>query len=240
MNIGNAMLNIGNAMLNIGNAMLNIGNAMLNIGNAMLNIGNATKKIKMQPAIQINILKQTYPYLNDLEITALLRIGTYQHCQNRTKIITKGEKTKTIFFILSGMVRGYFMNEKGEEKNIFLRPEYTLTGAPDTLFSNLATKYTFEAILETHILKFDFNEFQNLSQSHPNLTQIYIDALQENVQTLILRVESLIDKSPEERYDALLQQNPHFFQTAFNKHIANYLGITAVSLSRIIRRKSKG
>ena len=48
----------------------------------------------------------------------------------------------------------------------------------------------------------------------------------------------MIDKSPEERYEELLQQSPQFFQTAFNKHIANYLGITAVSLSRIIRRKS--
>jgi CRP-like cAMP-binding protein len=198
------------------------------------------KKIKMQTTTQTNILKQTYPYLNDLEINTLLKIGKYQHCQNRTKIIQKGEKTKTIFFILNGMVRGYFINEKGEEKNIFLRPEHTLTGAPDTLFLNLPTKYTFETILETHILKFDFNEFQNLTKTYPNLMQVYIDALQENLKTLIIRVESLIDKSPEERYDALLQQSPQFFQTAFNKHIANYLGITAVSLSRIIGRKSKG
>jgi CRP-like cAMP-binding protein len=193
----------------------------------------------MQSTTQANILKQTYPYLNDSDIATLLTNGEYRNCQNRTVIIRKGEKTKRVFFTLSGMVRGYFINEKGEEKNIFLRPKHTLTGAPDTLFSNLPTKYTFEAILETHILIFDFNEFQNLTKIHPNLTQVYIDALQENVQTLILRVESLIDKSPEERYDALLQQNPQFFQTAFNKHIANYLGITPVSLSRIIRRKIK-
>lgn len=185
------------------------------------------------------ILKSIYPYLSTADIDALLAISEYCFCQNKETIIKKGDKTPTIFFILSGMVRGYFINERGEEKNIFLRPEHTLTGSPDTLFSNLPTKYTFESILETHLLIFDFKVFKTLLKERPNLIQLYIDGLQENVQTLVNRVEYLIDKSPEERYDALLQQSPQFFQTAFNKHIANYLGITPVSLSRIIRRKNK-
>ena len=67
-----------------------------------------------------------------------------------------------------------------------------------------------------------------------------IAGLQENIQTLVFRVESLIDKLPEERYEELLERSPQFFQTAFNKHIANYLGITPNSLSRIIKRRKEG
>jgi len=47
----------------------------------------------------------------------------------------------------------------------------------------------------------------------------------------------LIDKMPEKRYEQLIETHPQFFQKAYNKHIANYLGITSVSLSRIIKRK---
>jgi CRP-like cAMP-binding protein len=186
----------------------------------------------------IKILQKTFPYTSKEDILALLEISIYQFCPNRTKIIQSGDKKQIVFFILTGMVRGYFINEKGAEKNIFLRPEETLTGSPDTLFKNRASKYTFESILETEILSFDYQRFKLLLKERPNLIQLYIDGLEENVQTLVNRVESLIDKSPEERYEDLLSQNPQFFQTAFNKHIANYLGITPVSLSRIIRRKN--
>ena len=135
------------------------------------------------------------------------------------------------------MIRGFFINKKGEEKNIFLRPEHTISGAPECLFHNKPTKYTFESILETELLVFNFEELKSLGRKHPNLIQVNFEALQENIMTLISRVESLINLTPEERYEALLERSPQFFQTAFNKHIANYLGITAVSFSRIVKRR---
>ena len=104
------------------------------------------------------------------------------------------------------MVRGYFINAKGEDKNIFLRPEHTISGAPSSLFDNRPSKYTFEAILETHLLVFDHTRFRELAQSNWNINQIYIAALQENIQTLISRVEALIDRSPEQRYEELLER----------------------------------
>ncbi len=186
---------------------------------------------------QIQILKSTYPFLTKLDMEALFEISELKIFPNRSTIIATGQIAHFSFFTLKGMVRGYFINSKGEEKNIFLRPKHTFTGAPASLFHSQPSKYTFEAILETHLLVIDFKAFRQLAQQNWNINQIYVAALQENIQTLISRVEALIDRTPEERYEELLQQNPQFFQTAFNKHIANYLGITPVSLSRIIKRK---
>lgn len=187
-----------------------------------------------------NILKTTYPFLEIKDIDLLLRIGQYQVLKNKVPIIQVGTTAKKSFFILSGMIRGYYINQKGEEKNVFLRPEHTISGAPDTLFADTKTKYTFESILESHLLVFDHPTFRDASEQYPNLNKMYIAALQETIQTLIFRVESLIDKLPEERYEELLQRSPQFFQTAFNKHIANYLGVTPNSFSRILKRKKEG
>ncbi len=186
-----------------------------------------------------SIFSKTYPFLINSEIELILQIASYRKLKNREKLIEVGQKSPKVFFILEGMVRGYYTNLKGEEINVFLRPEHTMTGSPDSLFSNKATKYTFEAILETHVLLFSFRDFENLMAQYPNIVKVHLDALQENLQTLIFRVESLIDKLPEERYDDLLKRSPQFFQRAFNKHIANYLGITPNSLSRIIKRKKE-
>ncbi|MFK8007391.1 MAG: Crp/Fnr family transcriptional regulator [Saprospiraceae bacterium] len=184
------------------------------------------------------ILKSTYPFLTNADIKVLLEISQFHVCSNKEVLIKSGQNVQKSFFILKGMLRGYYINKKGEEKNIFLRPEHTITGAPECLFYNQPTKYTFESILETELLVFKFHELKELGKKHPNLIQVNFEGLQENIMTLISRVEALIDLTPEERYEALLERSPQFFQTAFNKHIANYLGITAVSLSRIIKRRS--
>jgi CRP-like cAMP-binding protein len=184
------------------------------------------------------ILKSTYPFLTDDDVKALLEISQFCVCHNKEVLIKSGQNKQKTFFILKGMIRGYFINKKGEEKNIFLRSEHTISGAPECLFQNKPTTYTFESILETELLVFKYDELGALGKKHPNLIRVNFEALQENILTLISRVESLINLTPEDRYEALLERSPQFFQTAFNKHIANYLGITAVSLSRIIKRRS--
>ena len=186
-----------------------------------------------------HILHQTYPFLGKNDLALLQEHGRQQNFANKAAIIQAGSFQPEVFFILSGMVRGFFINEKGEEKNIFLRPEHTMTGPPDCLFEQQPTKYTFEAILETELIFWSFDSLQQLSGTHPNIAKLYIAGLTENLQTLLFRVESLVNMRPEERYEALVERSPQFFQTAFNKHIANYLGITAVSLSRIIKRKKE-
>ena len=98
------------------------------------------------------ILKSTYPFLTNDDIKALLAISEIRVCHNKEVLIRSGQNNQNSFFILKGMIRGYYINKKGEEKNIFLRPEHTISGAPECLFHNKPTKYTFESILETEIL----------------------------------------------------------------------------------------
>lgn len=184
-----------------------------------------------------DILLSTFPFLSDEDVNALLEKGVYRKMQNKEIIIRRGQNIRQLFFTLSGMIRGYFINQKGEEKNIFLRPDHTFTGAPECLFHHQPTKYTFESILETELLIFEMKDLEPLMLQYPNISKVYMASLQETIQTLISRVESLIDLPPAKRYEKLLLRSPQFFQTAFNKHIANYLGITPVSLSRIIKRR---
>jgi len=188
-------------------------------------------------SIVTTILKETYTFLSDEDIDAFLSISNLKKVSNKTVLIKGGEVSKRIFFIAQGLIRGYFTNEKGVEKNIFLRQERTVTGAPNSLFNNIPAKYTFEAVGDCLLLEYTQEDFEQLSATNPRFTKMYVHGLHEVIKILIFRVESLIDKMPEERYEQLISTHPQFFQKAYNKHIANYLGITSVSLSRIIKRK---
>jgi CRP-like cAMP-binding protein len=50
---------------------------------------------------------------------------------------------------------------------------------------------------------------------------------------------SLIKDTPEQRYLNLIKEKPHIVHRVPQQHIATYLGITPVSLSRIRNRLAK-
>jgi len=186
---------------------------------------------------QTRIIQNTYSFLNNEDIATFLSITdciTYKH---KTQLITKGENSNQMYFILKGMIRGFFVNDKGKEKNIFIRPEHTVMGAPESIFSNKRTKYTIEVISDSTLLEYSYSNFIKLIEEKPIFTKMMFHTYQEVIHTLITRVESLIDKNPEQRYAELIEKHPQFFQKVYHKHIANYLGITSVSLSRIIKRR---
>lgn len=183
------------------------------------------------------IVKETFPFLKDEDIEEFISMCEVIKSPNKKVLVKGGEVSYNVYFILDGLIRGYFTNEKGLEKNIFLRSERTISGAPNSIFRNQPARYTFEAVGECQLLKFKVSDMLKLTKQNSNIARIYITGLQETIDSLIFRVESLIDKMPEKRYEQLIATNPQFFQKAYNKHIANYLGITSVSLSRIIKRK---
>lgn len=70
--------------------------------------------------------------------------------------------------------------------------------------------------------------------------QLYLNILKDTIVRLTYRVETLTTMDPEERYLDLLRLNPKFLENTYSKHVANYLGITPVSLYRIMKKiKSK-
>jgi CRP-like cAMP-binding protein len=182
------------------------------------------------------IFKGKYPFLSDSDIELFLSICKYLEVKNKEVIIKNGEKSKKIIFILEGTFRGYYTNQSNEEINIFLRQNPTFFGAVDSLFSDKKTHFTIEAILPAKILTLDIEEFEALAFNNKPILMLYMNEIKSQVTSLVNRIEWLIDKHPQERYEELLRKNPRLFQTAFNKHIANFLGITPVSLSRIIKR----
>ncbi len=85
-------------------------------------------------------------------------------------------------------------------------------------------------------MTFKFQDFEALANKNPIILKLYLNILKEAIIRLTYRVDSLITKSNEKRYLDLVELDPVFLRSAYSKHVANYLGMTAVSLSRIMKR----
>jgi CRP-like cAMP-binding protein len=180
--------------------------------------------------------KEILPEFSDEDIYSFLEICTFKRLKNKAVIIEPNQKSSLVFFILKGVIRGYLTNTDGVEKSVFLRPASTIIGAPNAFLDNKISKYTFEVIGDTELLVFEFSDFEKLTLKNTNILKFLLSSYKEMIQTLLYRLESMIDKTPEQRYKDLLDKRPELFETAYHKDIASYLGITPVSLSRIISR----
>ncbi len=187
------------------------------------------KKIK-------EILTEKLPGLNQDDIEIFLNISTYLKKDNKEIIIKSSTKSKKAFLILKGTIRGFIINNKGFENNVLMRSEGIFVGDSRRLFNDEPQNITFSTIEESHILLFNFKDFEALAKSNPNFLQLYINILKGAIVRLAYRVETLTTMTGEERYLDLIALNPRFLEKAHDKYVANYLGITPVSLSRIIKK----
>lgn len=153
-------------------------------------------------------------------------------------MIREGMMGRELGYILEGEMRHYYTHAEDQRttyfyfENAFVGPYMScVTGQPSQL--------TIEALSDTRLLVFPYEGFKELFQkSHTwerfgrRLAEYLAIGLEE-------RMVGLLTLSPEERYMELLGSNKKkILERIPQQHIANYLGITPVSLSRIRKRLS--
>ncbi|KGL64126.1 Crp/Fnr family transcriptional regulator [Polaribacter sp. Hel1_85] len=152
-------------------------------------------------------------------------------------IIDLGETTSKFYILKEGMVRSYVIDNKGKE---YIKRLYkSISGfAPLTsLIKKKPSNYVFDCLTDCEVLEGNFYDFKALVNSNLELSLIYIKAL-EKVHTISEnRIYDLSVLNATERYIKLKKQIPDIEDLIPQYHIASYLNITPIQLSRI-RKKS--
>jgi CRP-like cAMP-binding protein len=166
-----------------------------------------------------------------------LNSKTFEKGEN---IIKEGDKTNNVFYIRKGLVRSFLINDKGEEITFQLYAERQIFGNVYTILFNEPSKFIFETLENTKIYFTDLKTFQDLSTSNSDFLKINNGIFgQQILKQAFQRIDSFVFLSPEKRYQQYLKDYPNIISRAPDKYIANVLGITPVSLSRIRQRISK-
>ena len=180
------------------------------------------------------IVSDLIPSLSSSGIDVFLEITHYKYFNNQDIIIPEGDTSKNAIFILDGVVRGFLSNYDGTEKTILLRDSGIFVIHPKAAFNGVPSPYSYESLGNTHGLIVNLGEFEKLAFKNTEIMKLYLGNLKEATIVLNHRVEMMINVDSKNRYVELLKRNPLFIKTAYKKYVANYLGITPVSLSRII------
>jgi len=179
---------------------------------------------------------QFFSNLSQEEKQQLLEISEIKTFTNKDVILKSGIRTKKVFLVIEGSVRGYIIDNSGHEVNILLRSKGIFVADAEAIFGDQPQKLTIVSMEKTKVLLFSILDFERLANQYQGIQTLYTDSLKEAILRLIYRVNSMITMTSEERYIDLLKMNPEFLRDAYDKYVANYLGITAVSFSRIKKK----
>lgn len=182
------------------------------------------------------LMSKYFPYLEENEIEIFLSISTYHTNKNKEVILKSGRTNKNLILILKGVARAYSINDKGHELNDHIRAEGHLMGDA-RVFGNEVQILNIEAIGEIHFLKFDICELETLGYKNPEIMTFYLNFLKEIILTFSYRLNTFVTMTPEERYLDLIRWNPILIESAFDKHLASFLGITPLTLHRIKKKQ---
>ncbi len=156
-----------------------------------------------------------------------------EHFDKGDHLLRAGEIPEYIYFCISGLVRMYYTTENGVEynKSFCQKNEFVTSYSAGLL--RIPSLLSIQTLESSDFVALPFTILPNLLERHPSwerlnrklVEMLYIKKEQKEMQLLLL--------SAEQRYRAFLDEYSHQEKNIPNYHIASYLGITPVALSRI-------
>ena len=143
----------------------------------------------------------------------------------------KGSIDTNIYYVESGSLRVFVLDEYEEQtirfgykENLIVSMDSFLTGKPSDLF--------IQAIKKTVIKVISKHQFDTFLAAGSN-SNFWTKILENLVIQQLEREIDILTSSPKERYERVLKRSPQLFQEIPNRHIANYLRMSAETLSRL-------
>ena len=189
-------------------------------------------------------MNRTFDFLNKIEniseetFAELVKITEFKRIPAGSQIIKSEEIPSKIYILLSGVIRCYLITESGKEFNKSFYLPSSFFASLTALIKKKSSLFTFETISDCKVYEIDYSELTKLCKVNLSLQNLHIKVLEMVYVNYEKRLVDLISLDATGRYLELQKLIPNIEEIISQYHIASYLGITAVQLSRI-RKKLK-
>ena len=150
--------------------------------------------------------------------------------------IKEGKICRKMAFVAKGVMRYCMYHADGTEATCFFMCDNDFVGDPDSYFEQKPSAMNVQALTNCELFTISFENMQQLFQHFDRAKEItaaidhYVMKKMLHQRTFLLNLDAAV------RYKEFMRSYPHILQSVPLSFVANFLGITQQSLSRL--RKS--
>ena len=172
----------------------------------------------------INVSEELHLELQRITTNTVVNKGQY--------LLRSGAQCTDIYYVESGLLRGYYFNEDKEITN-WLALDSEFATSFYSFIARVPSTESIEALETSELVQLPYASLQQLYADFPETERLGRILTENYYIRLEGRLLSVQFTTARERYQQLLANNPLLLQRAPLGHIASYLGITQETLSRI-------
>jgi len=175
--------------------------------------------------------------LNDEQWAFVFSLFKPKQTKRNEILLEKGNISQHLYFVIKGCLRVFLIDDEANEATRFLIFEGRFGTAFPSFTLRQPSAASIQSIEASEILMISHKDYQTILDEVPGWERMTRIGLQMDYIDAINRIESLISMDAKGRYNILLQKQPKLVQRLPNKIVADYLGISQETLSRL---KGKG
>ena len=159
------------------------------------------------------------------------------------KVLNKGDylfhmedKIEDFYFLIAGLARYYYLTEEGKEfnKSFAEKPGHLLSSISSVTKGD-GSPFSVELLSKFTTLSIKYQDLLLLGKQHPEWNDLLLRIYENLVIKKEKRESDFLLLDARARYEVFLNDYAMISKLVPNYHIASYLGISEVSLSRIRR-----
>lgn len=175
-------------------------------------------------------------YSPNLSVNSRTLFEQNVHIKNYKKgdvIVNEGEIATHFYLLKSGIIRSFDRDSNGKEHIRTLYVPITTSGPLSSLITKKPSTSIYDCLTDCEILVGDFFAFTQLAKKHHDLALFHVRVLENIFLRTENRIHDLTVLNATERYLKLKKDIPNIDNLIQQYHVASFLNITPVQLSRI-------
>lgn len=157
--------------------------------------------------------------------------------KKKQNLLVEGNICKSVYFVDTGCLRLFFIDDKGTERTIQFAIENWWLADFTSFASQTPSDLYIQAVEKSEILCLDFDSQEKLLQKYPQMERYFRLIHQRAHAASQFRIKMLYDLSSEAYFHLFNKHYPEFVQRVPQYLLASFLGFTPEYLSEIKNKK---
>jgi len=174
--------------------------------------------------------------VTDEEFEEIKKFFDTKEVNKKENLLAEGQICRHHYFVLDGLLRKFYINEKGTEQTTEFAIETWWLTDNFAYEIKVPTEFYIQAVEKSTILYFTQEKQEKLLKEFPVMERYFRFVYQRAYAAAQKRIQFLFSFSKEEFYFQAVRNHPEFVQRVPQYLIASYLGFTPEYLSEIRKR----